>query len=134
MTDNSTKRFLLGFVVSTATTVASSSLIVYLSQGQLFLRELAAGWAVCLANAIAAGMFNRRAATATASRRFWVWGMLGNGLRFLAVLGILLAVALLEWGRASAFATAVVTGYLVFMVNEVAHLCRLSTPRDGSMQ
>jgi hypothetical protein len=123
----------LGLAVSTGVMVAASSLIVYLWQGQLFLRELAAGWAVCLANGIAAGIINRRAATATASPRFLVWGILGNGLRFLAVLGIVLAVVLLGWGRVPAFAAAVVTGYLAFMVNEVAHLCRLMAPPDGSL-
>lgn len=81
-----------------------------------------AGWAVCLANAGAGALLNRRATGRREWRSFWLWGILGNGVRFLAVFGVLAAGALMAWPGWPEFAAVVVTGYLVFMVCEILNL------------
>jgi hypothetical protein len=88
-----------------------------------------AGWGVALANAGTAHWMNRRA-VGPHSWAFIRWGIAGNILRMVALLGILLSVIFLcEAGRGS-FLTAVFVGFFVFMVVEIVNL----TQRDAGNQ
>jgi len=112
------------WILPLAGMVLVSSAVAYALCGRFFPREVFAGWIVSLINAGAA-FFLRRCTAAGGSRKaFWIWGLLGNGLRFLAVLAIVAAVIFLKWGHAAVFALTVVAGYLSFMTGDIVGLIR----------
>ena len=88
-------------------------------------RGVAAGWVLAGVNGLAALQVNRRA-TAAGREQFLRWGIIGNLLRLLTLVAILILCRWLVPACFQAFGLTVVAGALVFMVGEVSDLYRQS--------
>ena len=78
---------------------------------------------VAAANAAAASVLHRKAVGAT-RMRFILWGIVGNSLRAMAVLCILIAVIFAHKAVRGTFVVSVFTGIFVFLPAEIAALFR----------
>jgi hypothetical protein len=87
---------------------------------------LAAGWLTALVNAWVARGLNRRA-MGSGRQAFLRWGIIGNVLRILALLGILLIVISAHRAVRSSFFASFFTGLFVFMTVEITGLFRLDS-------
>jgi hypothetical protein len=85
---------------------------------------LAAGWGAAFLNALVARGINRRA-MGTGRQAFLRWGVIGNVLRILALLGILIAVIFAHRAVRSSFFASFFAGLFVFMSVEITELFRL---------
>lgn len=83
--------------------------------------EFITGWGLASINAVFALVIN---ITAMRKRRegFVAWGAVGNVLRALGVLAIILAVKLLGSMKFESFITAFMASYFVFMIAETVRL------------
>jgi hypothetical protein len=79
------------------------------------------GWALASANS-ALVLFMNKKAQQSRGRAFVVWGAVGNVLRTIAVIVIILLVNLCGKGRFETFIVAFLAAYFVFMVSETIRL------------
>lgn len=84
---------------------------------------LALGWGVAVLNAILARVIHHRAVGAP-RKDFIAWGIVGNVLRMMGVLGIFAAVVYGQRVARDAFFVGVFTGLFVFMALELVGLYR----------
>jgi hypothetical protein len=115
-----------------ALTVGLSLLILRALQVAAGRGSLAAGWALAGANGLAALLVNRRAVAAT-REQFLRWGIIGNLLRLVALVAILILCRWLAPAAFQAFGLTVVAGTLIFMAGEVLDLHAQSLSGSGRM-
>ena len=83
-----------------------------------------AGWLVAVVNAAAARAIHRKAVGAT-RQRFILWGIVGNSLRMVAVLCILLAVIFAHKAVRGTFIVSVFAGIFALLPAEIVELFRI---------
>lgn len=86
-------------------------------------RGLLGGWLTALVNAWVSRWLNRRA-MGTGRQAFLRWGIIGNVLRILTLLGILLIVIFAHRAVRTSFFASFFAGLFVFMTVEIAELFR----------
>ena len=112
------KRIWKGSLAAFALTVAVTPVAVYAFCGELFPREMAAGWLVTLANAVLLPMMIR-GAVGKGPNEFLLWGLWGGVMRLAAIIGILTACRFLEFGEFIPLAVTVAIGYCASLIVEV---------------
>jgi hypothetical protein len=117
----SLKWILAGFAAG----LLGSGLTFFLPDGASW-GALAAGWWTALVNALVARGLNRRAA-GSGRQAFLSWGLIGNVLRIVTLLGILVAVISAHRAVRSSFFASFFAGLFVFMAVEITELFRLDS-------
>ena len=101
---------------------AATSILIF---GDWLKKELFFSWSLNLFNAYLFAAISRRA-VGKELNTFLAWSLLGNGIRFLVVLGAIGTVIMADWGDPVAVITFILSGYLIFMVGEILDLVRLN--------
>ncbi|MEI6971660.1 MAG: hypothetical protein WCL44_09100 [bacterium] len=92
--------------------------VTYLALGRIDVNGLFCGWVVAVSSSAAGLLLDLRSVGAD-SRSFFLYGMLGKGVRFLLVAGLAIVFFVLGGEGRVSFAMALVIGYLAAMVHEV---------------
>ena len=101
--------------------VVSAILDAAIRHGGIRWGALGIGWALACVNALLALVIWRQAVQG-GTGQFVVWGMMMNGLRFLAFLGCILLVYHFMRSSFSSIAVAVFAGYFSLLIGEVFFL------------
>lgn len=107
-----------GWAVVVLVALLFSVALARIASGSVDVPGLIAGWVLAAASSAVALFLNKRS-IGMDSARFFRFGLLGNGLRFLSVASVLIIFVLVNGCRCGSFATALVVSYLVLMVYEV---------------
>lgn len=107
-----------GWIAAVSIALLFSIAIARAAVGDIEVRGIVCGWAVAAASSAVALFLNRRS-IGPDSTRFLRYGLLGHGLRFLAVVGLLVGFPLISDGSYVSFAIALVISYIVLMSHEI---------------
>ena len=118
------------WLVCLAATIVLSLLAVFAFCRRLPWPDVLSGWVVAGVNGLSLFLVSRKA-VGLDRERFVRWGIVGNALRIVALIGILALYRFLVEGQFAAFALTVVAGVLVFMGAEVARLNQALTRESG---
>lgn len=105
--------------------MALTAALSFWAFGGWLKKEIFFSWFLNLFNAYLFAAISRRA-VGKEVHAFLAWSLLGNGIRFLVVLGAIGTVIMADWGNLTAVITFILSGYLIFMVGEILDLLRLN--------
>jgi hypothetical protein len=122
-----------GWAITVLVALLSAIAVARAVSGDLDVPGIACGWAVAAASSAAALFLNRQSIGPDLTR-FLRYGLLGNGLRFLVVLALLVGFPIVGGGGYVSFATALVISYLVLTAHEIwtLHVAGLTATGPGN--
>jgi hypothetical protein len=98
--------------------VLVSAFIAWCVTGELPLADVGLGWALAVANGIAAALIYQRALN-QGGNAFLLWALGVNGIRVLCALALVIALFVFVVTHQVAFLVAVLTGTACYLVSEV---------------